>query len=553
MLRLWISVILASCSLLAAAQNFTEILGRPTANSVTMSILFDQKAEVYWEYGTSGGNYSMKTPTFTATIDAALEAVFTGLALDTRYYYRTRYRNAGSSGEFLNGAEHTFHTQRSAGKTFSFAVEADPHLDTNTIPASYALTLQNILNAGPDFLFDLGDTFMSEKLQAKTQENITSRHLLYRPYFGATCHSVPLFLVIGNHEGENGWIAGGSPATLPVMAANTRKLYYPNPVPDGFYSGDSIPEPYVGLRQNYYAWEWGDALFIVLDPYWYTKGKPDWGWTLGGDQYKWFSKVISGSKAKFKFVFCHQLVGGSGNDARGGAEFAGLFEMGGKNSDLTWGFDAYRPGWEKPIHQLMVDCHASIYFHGHDHFFGKQDLDGVVYQELPQPSSKNINNANQASQYGYVNGLFLPSRGYLLVTVGDSIATVEYIKTFLPDEETPSRKNGDVAYSYILHATPSAVEEKIKSDQVYRLGQNYPNPFSGTTAIPYEITQAGTVCIKVYDAPGREVSTLVDQYQQPGKYIVTFNPGTSPSAGHIYYYRIIASDQSKTMKMICIQ
>ncbi|MFZ4564400.1 MAG: hypothetical protein ACOYNU_13555, partial [Bacteroidales bacterium] len=77
--------------------------------------------------------------------------------------------------------------------------------------------------------------------------------------------------------------------------------------------------------------------------------------------------------------------------------------------------------------------------------------------------------------------------------------------------------------------------------------------FCGTTAIPYEITQAGTVCIKVYDAPGREVSTLVDQYQQPGKYIVTFNPGTSPSAGHIYYYRIIASDQSKTMKMICIQ
>ena len=35
---------------------------------------------------------------------------------------------------------------------------------------------------------------------------------------------------------------------------------------------------------------------------------------------------------------------------------------------------------------------ASIYFHGHDHCFAKQAKDGIVYQEVPQPSSRNITN-----------------------------------------------------------------------------------------------------------------------------------------------------------------
>ena len=331
---------------LILGQNYTEILGRPTNSSVTMSILFDQPAEVYWEYGTSSGTFNINTPTYTTLPDTALEADFVNLANDTKYFYRTRFRPHGSSAAFSSGPEHTFHTRRAPGSIFSFAIEADPHLDTNTNPTAYSLTLQNVLSKSPDFLIDLGDIFMSEKLAVVNQANITSRHLLYRPYFGAVCHSVPLFLVIGNHEGENGWALNGTPNSLPVMAANTRKLYYPNPLPNSFYTGNTKVENFVGLRENYYSWQWGDALFIVLDPYWYTTVKPDWGWTLGAEQYNWFKNVITQSNAKFKFVFCHQLIGGKGNDGRGGSEFAGFFENGGENADSTQGFAVHRPGWE---------------------------------------------------------------------------------------------------------------------------------------------------------------------------------------------------------------
>jgi hypothetical protein len=430
-------------------QAFSEILGRPTNTTVSVNILFTQQAEVYWELGTASGNYSLKTATSTVSKDVPLDVDFTNLTTDTKYYYRVRYRLSGAA-TFLAGPEYSFHTPRAISSSFTFAVEADPHLDENSDTTAYALTLKNILAKSPDFLLDLGDTFFSEKQATKTQEVITKRHLLLRSFFDNTCHSVPLYLVLGNHEGETGWVQNGTSTSLAVMASNTRNLYYPNPAPNSFYSGDTKSEAFVGLRKGYYAFEWGNAQFIVLDPYWYTTTKPGWGWTLGSDQYNWFKNAISTSKAKYKFLFAHQLVGGNGNDARGGTEFVDFFEQGGNNLDGTPGFDKYRPGWGKPIYTLMKENKATIYFHGHDHFYGKQDKDGIVYQECPQPSNRNISNTS-AAEYGYKEGVILPGRGYLLVTVSASNVKVEYIKTLLPAEEGTNGKNGDVVTSYTIN------------------------------------------------------------------------------------------------------
>ena len=533
-------------------QNFTEILGRPTSTSVTMSILFDQQAEVYWEYGPISGMVDQTTSTHITAIDSALEVDFFNLAPDTKYFYRTRYRLLGTSGVFSAGREHDFHTQRSTGSTFSFAIEADPHLDTNSNVAAYTLTLQNILSQHPDFMLDLGDIFMSEKLPVINQTNITNRHLLYRPYFGAACHSVPLFLVIGNHEGENGWRLDGTPNSLPVMATNTRKLFYPNPFPNSFYSGNTRTENFVGLRENYYSWEWGGALFIVLDPYGYTTDKPGWGWTRGEDQYNWFKNVISTSHAKFKFVFCHQLIGGNGNDGRGGSEFAGFFENGGENADSTWGFDEHRPGWGKPVHALMVENNVNIFFHGHDHCYAKQDKDGLVYQEVPQPSSKNISNIT-GTQYGYVDGVLMPGRGFLLVTVTDSSAKVDYIKTYLPNESTGTHINGEIAYSYSVKPSVAAVEEKSDLAGSFQLEQNNPNPFYTETSVKYKLLSANDVHLQVFNIFGREIAMPVNQYQQPGTYCVSIDPKTLFLPGGMYYYRLTAGNCAKSMKMIYIR
>lgn len=466
-----ITFILLTIGHVSKGQNYTEILGRPTDTSITLSILFDKEVNVYWEYGLSSGNYTSNSPIYTTIADTPIEVNFSNLLANSKYYYRTKYKLTNSN-TYINGNEHFFQTQKKPGNSFSFVVEADPHLDSNCDSNSYKLSLQHMLSKKPDFIIDLGDNAMSDKLPIINKASIVDRTLLFRRYFNELTHSVPLYVTLGNHEGELGWLPNTNESSLPTMAALIRKSYFPNPFPNSFYTGNTISEPMVGIRENYYAWEWGDALFIVIDPYMYTKSKPEWGWSLGLEQYNWLKKTLSTSKAKYKFLFSHQLVGGSGTEGRGGSEFAHLYEMGGRNTDSTYGFASNRPGWDKPIHYLLFENKASIYFHGHDHLFAKQEKDGIVYQEVPQPSAKNINTVT-GTTYGYVNGILLPNRGYIYVTVSAEKAQVDYIRTYLPSEENATRKNGDIAYTYsIVPSLVTGLNEIVSNDLI----KIFPNP-----------------------------------------------------------------------------
>lgn len=64
---------------------------------------------------------------------------------------------------------------------------------------------------------------------------------------------------------------------------------------------------------------------------------------------------------------------------------------------------------------------------------------------------------------------------------------------------------------------------------------------------------AGKVQIKAFDMLGREMKTLVDEYQPAGTYTVPFNSEKTVSNGGIFYYRMTVGNYSKTKKMICIK
>jgi len=431
----------------------TELLGRPTDRSVTVNVVADKDLDVFFEYGIESGTYNERTNTAKFQDGSPVEMVIDQLQPNTRYYYRMRYCQPGES-EFSAGEEYTFHTQRPPGSTFTFTVQADSHRDENSNDELYKITLFNILTDNPDFHIDLGDTFMTEKF-AESYQEVVDRYIEERLYFGVLSHSIPLFLVNGNHEGEQGRRLNGTPDNLAIWATKARKLYYLNPTPDDFYTGCEKPEDYVGLRENYYSWNWGDALFIVLDPYWYTSSRPkqsngNWNRTLGYEQYTWLKHVLENSPAKYKFIFAHQLVGGLDTNGRGGTEVAGYYEWGGLNQDGSWGFDENRPGWGKPIHQMMVENNVTIFFHGHDHFFAKQELDGIVYQLVPQPSVSRRERSH-ATEYGYIDGVFLPSSGHLRITISEDRVTVDYVRAYLTENEKGGRRNEEVAYSYVIN------------------------------------------------------------------------------------------------------
>lgn len=83
------------------------------------------------------------------------------------------------------------------------------------------------------------------------------------------------------------------------------------------------------------------------------------------------------------------------------------------------------------------------------------------------------------------------------------------------------------------------------------LQQNFPNPFNPDTRIRFEIPKLTTVELIVYDVSGREVYRLAEQYKQPGKYEISFD-ATSFASG-VYFYRLIAGDIAKTMKMVLLK
>ncbi len=428
------------------------VLGRPTDRSVTVNALAEQPLELYVEYGPAEGGFPWTTEAARRAAREPYEVVLAGLQPDRAYHYRLRHRAEGASG-FATAEAASFHTQRPPGAPFTFVIQADSHMDEQTDPLLYRQTLLNMAADRPDFFVDLGDTFFSDKM-ATDEAGVIGRHLLQHPLLGLTARLAPLFLVLGNHEGEAGSSLDGSDQNMAIWATRARQTYYPNPIPDGFYSGDTQPQPLVGLREATYAWEWGDALFVVIDPFWYTRSRPQrtgngWDWTLGEAQYRWLVKTLEGSRARYKFVFSHNMVGGVSLEGRGGIEGAPFFEWGGRNADLSWGFDRYRPGWGRPIHQVLVDTGVSAWFHGHDHLYVKQDLDGIVYQEVPQPSHpRGSTGPATRPDYGYLSGVVLGSSGHLRVAVAPDAVDVSYVRAFRSDDPRNGSRNGAVDHHY---------------------------------------------------------------------------------------------------------
>ena len=441
-----------------------ELLARPTATSITVNVVPSANGQVYFQYGTVSGSYTDHTSTATLTSGIPTDVVISGLTANTKYYYRMASSSDGSSWTY--GTEHSFHTQRAPGSTFTFTIISDSHMNGGGgNVALYQQTLNNVLADHPDFHLDLGDTFWMDGVTSATVAN--QRYLNQRSWMGAISQSVPIFVAPGNHDQEEAWHLDdtGNPATSPpVLGANARKKYFPNPVPDSFYSGNTDPYSYLDgdhLREDYYAWTWGDALFVVIDPYWYTTTKPyignagggessdvgsgnRWDWTLGLQQFNWLKQTLQNSNAKFKFVFAHHMVGGAEDYVRGGAGPANLVEWGGYNEDgTTWGWDTNRPvaQWgSEPIHQIMVDNHVTAFFHGHDHLYAYEARDGVVYQEVPSPG---LTGSGLSSYYNNPYTIkVLPSPGHLRVTVSPSQVTVDYVAT----------SGGTVNYTYTIAA-----------------------------------------------------------------------------------------------------
>jgi hypothetical protein len=124
----------------------------------------------------------------------------------------------------------------------------------------------------------------------------------------------------------------------------------------------------------------------------------------------------------------------------------------------------------------------------------------------------------------------------------------------------------DEVYTYMLTAVDTYGNEveagrlnvtfsPVKS-LVFALKANYPNPFNPSTTIAYNVPTTGHVSLKIYNAAGQLVKTLVDAKVDAGAHQIVWNGRNDrniATASGVYFYVLEADNQSATRRMILLK
>ncbi|HEY4183490.1 MAG TPA: metallophosphoesterase [Polyangia bacterium] len=328
-----------------------------------------------------------------------------GLAGGTTYEYQISALGGGESALYQG----RFVTARAPGAAFSFALVSDTHIGADLSygnqgdPTTLSTVSTAIGTAAPDFVVNLGDMldFHEYGFNVPPPDGSVTRmaYLNYRRTFGDAVANAAHFPVIGGWDSESGC------NTLDEInrSRDQRLLYLPGPSPQTYPEGGS---PF----QDYYAFTWGDALFVVLNVYTYTptchllSGDPGLAddWTLGDAQLAWLQNTLANATAKWRFLLIHHPVGGNAGDDDDSAYGRG-------------GGRAAQVGQQALVHQLMQDHGVQILFYGHDHVFTDMTVDKTHYS---LPGSAGAIWFFPTSQTGYTEDWEVPGWGKVDVTPG---------------------------------------------------------------------------------------------------------------------------------------
>jgi hypothetical protein len=82
---------------------------------------------------------------------------------------------------------------------------------------------------------------------------------------------------------------------------------------------------------------------------------------------------------------------------------------------------------------------------------------------------------------------------------------------------------------------------------------NFPNPFNPSTTITYTIPSASDVRLELFDALGRSVTVLVDQFQQAGTFRVPFSAESASHASGLYLCRLTSGSLTTVKKLMLMK
>lgn len=143
--------------------------------------------------------------------------------------------------------------------------------------------------------------------------------------------------------------------------------------------------------------------------------------------------------------------------------------------------------------------------------------------------------------------------GELTAGAGWSYAPTSNFPPDATQNVTAAAFNDPVAYYQTIVTDDITGIEEITSGipSEFGLFNNYPNPFNPATTIYFVIPEVSFVEIKVYDALGSEVATILADTKEAGYHHVQFD-ATNLQSG-IYFYQLQAGNFVETKKMILMK
>lgn len=570
-----------------------EMLCRPTPGSVEVNVVPRFATEAYCEWGTDSFALSNTTPIQSITAETAYEFTLDSLPLDTTIHYRLRFRRAGDV-TFLTGPTHSFVSLPAplVSQTTRICVTTDIHVTNLTalgLNADLAL-LEQSLDTMLDFeplgwhlWMDLGDLVVVRALRvAFDAEEVEQRYRDAREDIDRVAHSIPFIFVRGNHEEVNGWDADGTPNNTTIWSGTMLLKYFPPPLPDAFYSGNTTPFPHLGLPGNYFAFNAGPLRVRCLDPYLFSTTRPHnghgeiggslngWDWRLGNAQYDWLVDDLMSHHAPYSLTALHHLSScytGTGEFyGRGGIEIAKhevdgrpSFEWGGEDSNGNDILAAQRPGFTQgSVHDVLVGEGNQVVMKGHDHFHARQSLDGMTYLTLAKPDDTGAQTGNLwgwrfFSYYPEPLTIFQPNSGFLSIVAGPDEATYSYVQTY------PAAGQGTILDSFtVLPAQATGVNDTAQPAVLRTaIDDAFPNPTRSGSALRFQIARSGPARLVVVDASGRLVRVVAQGPFEAGSHDATwdgFDEQGSRVAAGVYFAKLESVEgRAASVKMIVIR
>lgn len=319
-----------------AIQATNVAVSKVTPSTAVIVVKADVTVDVRVDYGPAPGALaSSKTSTALLRHEVLLE----GLPASSTVYYQVTIADSADPASYATLPEKSFHTTRSAGQPFSFAVAADnrPASNTTVQPAIWETMVGQLATENLDLALHAGDIIYGVPTDSLAQ-NVAK----YDGFFTVTSPltaSIPMYTAIGNHEF--------------VGSANNRAGYeqeFTMPVNNG---ADAAT-----YGEHYYSFDHGDTHFIAL-----STEIPGQEGMISGNQKLWLEQDLATTQKQWIVVYMHRPL------------FSGV------HTTDPWMDTANTAGQQNKadLHGLFLQYGVDFVFGGHEHYYLRHVEDGIHY------------------------------------------------------------------------------------------------------------------------------------------------------------------------------